>query len=309
MQAFRQVKLDWRLKAAAFRFFDAVPAGQFLYYLTQRYVTRTFPRRLAEHDAWQIEHARTFQKWWMAEVSRARLFEFGAGWDLHSSLVQWCYGVNDQLSVDVTRLARPEQINHAIDHLRQHRPPGAVRIPQVRVTHQFERELLDHYGIRYAAPLDARATRLPDNSIDLVCTTSVLEHVPPDALRGILQECHRICRDGAVMSHVIDYTDHYAHSDAAITAYNFLRFSDPAWKRYNPAIHYQNRLRHHQYGELFRAAGFAVLAERAQQPENGETQLAVVPLAPAFQHLTTDQLLPGTGHWILVKNATAVRAD
>jgi SAM-dependent methyltransferase len=303
------LKLDWRVKAAAFRIFDSVPGGRYLHYLTQRYVTRTFPRNLSEHDRWQIEHARTFQEHWPGDRATARLFEFGAGWDLHSSLVQWCYGVNDQLSVDLTRLARPEQINHAIDHLRRRPLPGVVRIPEARVSDRFEEELQDHYGIRYAAPFDARATGLPDNSIDLVCTTSVLEHVPPDALRGILQECHRICRDGAVMSHVVDYTDHYAHSDASITPYNFLRFPDGEWERYNPAIHYQNRLRHHQYGELFLAAGFDVLVERAHQPENGETQLRSVPPAPAFQRMTADQLLPGTGHWVLVKNPTGARAD
>lgn len=301
MKAFRRFKLDWKKKAAAFRVFNTLPGGERLYYLTQRYVTRTLPRNLAEHTRWQVEHALTFRRFFQGDIAAARLFEFGAGVDLHSSLVQWCYGVNDQIVVDISRLARPDLINLAVRHLRENPPPGSQRVPERVLTGALDDALLRYYGIRYLAPADARHTGLENGSVDLVCTTSVLEHIPAVTLAEILRECRRLCSDRSVVSHVVDYTDHYAHSDTSINIYNFMRFSEADWTRYNPAIHYQNRLRHCEYAELFKNAGFVPLAETAVQPDDGADLIAAVPLSERFRERTQDQLLPRTGHWVLAR--------
>jgi len=304
VDAFRKVKIDWRKKAVAFRAFDVLPGGKQLYYLTQRYVTRTIPRKLANHGKWLFEHARVFRQSHGDDIGKARLFEFGAGLDLFSNIVQWCYGVNDQRVVDIRRWARVELINQVITYLAENPPPGCIRVPEIALTEPFEAPLAQHYGIRYEAPADARRTRLEDGSVDLICTTSVLEHVPVDALRDILRECHRICHPESVSSHVIDYTDHYAHSDASISMYNFLRFTDDEWQRFNPDIHYQNRLRHVDYGQLFRSEGFRVRDEKAVTPDGSEAQLSAVPLAGRFRDMPAAVLLPRTGHWVLGRSSS-----
>ena len=298
-QAFRGFRLDWRAKAAAFRLLTALPGTDHLYYLAQRHVTRTLPRDLAEYGHWQFEHARTFQRHAGVDITRARLFEFGAGWDLHSSFVQWCYGVNHQVVVDISRLARIELINLVIDHLRHSPPPGSTRVPEIALTDPLEESLQRLYGIRYVAPGDARKTGLESGSVDLICTTSVLEHVPAGVIAEIMRECNRLCHAGSVMSHVIDYTDHYAHSDGSINIYNFMRFSETEWARYNPPIHYQNRLRHFEYGRMFEAAGFVAVAETSLQRDDASSLLSGVPLAAPFRTLSEEQLLPATGHWVL----------
>lgn len=299
--AFRKVHIGWRTKAAAFRLFDSLPAGRRAYYLAQRYITRTIPRSLADPCGWAVEHAHTFRSRFSGDIGPARLFEFGAGWDLFNSLVQWCYGANDQVVVDIDRWARADQINHAIRHLQTAPPPGVQRVPAVPVDGAFERTLAAHYGIHYHAPHDARATGLADGAVDLICTTSVLEHVPVDALHEILRECHRICSARAVISHVIDYSDHYAHSDPAITFYNFLRFSDREWRRFNPRLHYQNRLRHFEYGELFERHGFVIAEQRAASTTQAHTLLERVPLSERFRGIDPARLAPTTGYWVLRK--------
>ena len=293
------MQIGWRTKAAAFRLFDAMPAGRHLYYLAQRHVTRTLPRDLSEHRRWAVAHANAFRARYDGDLGRARLFEFGAGWDLFNSLVQWCFGVNRQLVVDVVRWARADQINHAIRYLRDNPPPSAHRLPATGVDDAFEASLSAQYGIEYRAPSDARATALDTGGIDLICTTSVLEHVPPAALHEIMRECHRISRPGAISSHVVDYSDHYAHSDRAITPYNFLRFADRDWSRYNPALHYQNRLRHFEYGEIFEQNGFAIVSETATEPKHAGQLLAHVPLSDRFRGMPPGRLTPTTGHWVL----------
>ena len=87
--AFRKFKISWKLKAAAFNFLDAAPFGEVLYYLLQRYVTKTVPRQLApteETGAAQISHAHSFLQRG-AHLKEATLFEFGAGWDLYSNII------------------------------------------------------------------------------------------------------------------------------------------------------------------------------------------------------------------------------
>ena len=296
----RRFQLGWKKKAAAFRVFDAVPGGDTLYYLTQRHITRTIPRNLAEADGWQIEHARSFRRFFTGDPDRARLFEFGAGWDLHSNLVQWCFGLNYQTVVDIKRLAKPELVNHTIEHLRRNPPRGATRLPETAISHPLEESLSRAYGIEYVAPSDARRTSLLDGSVHLICTTSVLEHIPVETLRQIMRECRRIAGSGAIMSHVIDYTDHYAHSDPSIDEYNFLRYSDEEWARFNPAIHYQNRLRHAEYGEIFREAGFVPLVEHVVEPK-GSIGRQDIMLADRFRGMPAAQLLVRTGHWVLAR--------
>ena len=246
-----------------------------------------------------MAHAAAFRRWWGPDLSGACLYEFGAGWDLFNNVVQWCCGVNRQLVIDLRRWARPDQINHAIRYLRDHPPAEAVRLPEHFVTPAFDADLRRWYGIEYHAPADARHTPFPDDSIDLVCTTSVLEHVPAAALEAILQETSRLCGPRAISSHVVDYSDHYAHADPAITIHNFLRFSEEEWRPYNPDLHSQNRLRHHEYGELFQRTGFEPLDVHAVTPPDAEALLAAVPLHERFQRMPAASLAVRTGHWVL----------
>ena len=117
------------------------------------------------------------------------------------------------------------------------------------------------YGIQYNAPADAANTDLADGSIDVCISTATLEHIPEDSICKILSELHRIIKDGGLVSAVIDYSDHYSHTDGSISMLNFLKYSEDKWERYNHRSHYQNRLRHDRYIELFKENGFNLLQE------------------------------------------------
>jgi SAM-dependent methyltransferase len=119
---------------------------------------------------------------------------------------------------------------------------------------------LDLCGITYIAPGDAANTGLPAGSIDYHTSYTVFEHIPADTLRKILQEGLRIIKHDGLFVHLIDYSDHFAHSDRGITAVNFLRYSDQDWERIaGSRYNYMNRLRHDDYISLFEAAGYEML--------------------------------------------------
>lgn len=303
---------DWRLKALAFRVLEHMPLQRTAYTLLQRYVTRSYPRELSptrESSASQQHHLRAFREHF-GPIDEARLFEFGAGWDLYGNLVFWTLGINHQTVMDLSRWVRPGFVNGAIRHLQQEPPEGAVRTPRALLPEgpDFDRDLERAYGIRYLAPADARDTRLPAGSIDLVATTSTLEHVPLPDLRAILKETRRLCHDRSVVSHVVDYSDHFAHGDDQINVYNFLRFRSEQWERFNTSFHHQNRLRHRDFRPIFEEAGFAVIEEHAEHDADAREQLASVPLAEDFLHYRTEEILPRVGRFVLRASAGRGRA-
>ncbi len=106
---------------------------------------------------------------------------------------------------------------------------------------------------------DARSTGLPDQSVDLILSNTTLEHIPQRTLAGILNELHRILKPEGIMSHLIDMSDHYEHTDHNITPYHFLQYDPRTWKKFNSPFIYQNRLRLSDYEQLIEETGFEAL--------------------------------------------------
>jgi hypothetical protein len=292
MAAFRSFEIDWRTKATAFNMLDHMPFGERVYYLLQRYVTKTLPRKLAPTTSCARLHVAHVERMraLLGDIAEIKLMEFGAGWDLYSNLLMYCLGINCQSVLDIRRWAKPEAINSVIKHLQVDPPAGCLRVPTKLVSSSgLEDQLASHYGIHYLAPFDARNTGLPGASIDVIVTTSVLEHIPLPVCAEILAECRRLISRRGIMRHTIDYSDHYSHSDSKISAYNYLSFSDREWQRHNPGIHFQNRARTRDYRDLFIASDFEILEE--QEWMGREAELANVTLAGRFRTMSQPELL------------------
>ena len=153
-------------------------------------------------------------------------------------------------------------------------------------------EVDERLGIAYLAPRDARNTGLAAESIDFVSSTDTCEHIPEDDLARIFRECHRLLRPGGAFSCRIDLQDHYAYFDRSLSKYNFLRYSEGAWRLVNSPLHFQNRLRSPDYLQLVRGAGFEVLVERPSGPgKDGLEKLRRMPLAPRFRNGYTPEEL------------------
>jgi ubiquinone/menaquinone biosynthesis C-methylase UbiE len=162
-------------------------------------------------------------------------------------------------------------VNDVISRLQRLKRDGCcARVPErwvaPRANRLFLEQLQDYYGIKYLAPFDARDTQLAVSSVDCITSTNTLEHIPLGDIKAILRECRRILKDDGLMSFRIDYQDHYSYFDGSISAYNFLQYSERQWKVFNPALHYQNRLRHRDYLALVTEAGFSVLEENVESP-------------------------------------------
>ena len=291
--------MRWLAKAALQRGLGALPEGERLNFVFQRYVLRSLPAgeaALRQKFARAVQHLGAYREHGPGIApEEACFYEFGAGWDLAIPLAYALLGVGRQVLVDIRSSARVELVNATIASFERLRGElegefqqelRALGGPVAEVA-----ELDPQYGIRYLAPRDARATGLPEASVEFVSSTDTCEHIPETDLAAIFRECHRLLRPGGAFSCRIDLQDHYAYFDPTLSRYNFLRFSDRAWGVVNSPLHYQNRLRSPDYLRLVREAGFELAVEKPSRPsETGLEELRGLPLAPRFRSYPLDEL-------------------
>lgn len=284
---------DWRLKAAIQTVLSVVPQGHRLNYLLQRHVTRTLPVSDAELRSQAMKamrHLDAYQRLRGRPPRELELYEFGAGWDLVIPLTYYALGVDRQVIVDIRPLARSDLVVDASQRLGALMEPLRFARPPRPIDPQHLMESLHTMGIDFRAPMDARATGLPSASVDLITSTDVLEHVPPADIVAILRECRRILRPDGLVRARVDYQDHYWYFDARIGPYHFLRHSEDRWHRFNPPLHYQNRLRHPQLLALVHEAEFDIVEDDHQRPTAEDLgQLAAVRRAPGVAEMPLEE--------------------
>jgi SAM-dependent methyltransferase len=280
------------------------------HYAFQRYVTKSLPSSdeyfLSEYRAAE-RHVAAFERYASRPLPDATFYEFGAGFDLMIPLLFYALGVDCQFLVDIRPLVKPVLVNDVIGKFRRHRSSMNLRripVQTIDPRSDYLTAIRETYGIDYRAPQDARRTSLADGSVDCVTSTNTLEHIAPDDIRQILRECHRVLRPGGVVSFRIDFQDHYSYFDRRISAYNFLRYSDRSWRLFNPPLHYQNRLRHRDYIEMLRSAGFAI---REDHPGTGGAddmlRLRELPLDARFQGYSVEELAVTNAHLVATKDS------
>ena len=98
-----------------------------------------------------------------------------------------------------------------------------------------------------------------------------------------MKDCRRILCFSGICRFRIDYSDYYAHSDRAISEYNFPRFPDTLGCLLSLSpCHYQNRLRHRDLEELFQGAGFEILENEPEQNADDRGEFEKVSLAAKY---------------------------
>jgi SAM-dependent methyltransferase len=280
-------ELNWKLKGTVFRLIQPLPGRQTLYRLLQRFITGnafvTINETLLRLHRYQVAN--------YLQGPRGIAVEFGGGRDLITPLLLSQTDATGIHVFDIDRLSSTEQVNNAIRQLRVTEPG---EWPEVT---DCDADLVRKYRVHYHAPGDARAMGLPDGSVSYICSTSVLEHIPLADIEQILKECARVAANDAIFSHVIDYADHYVYSDSSISLFNFYRFDEREWRWWNPPAHYQNRMRHSDFVQLFERFGLSTLETVIS--EAPPDSLANVPLAEPFRRYSLRDLLINSAYFVL----------
>jgi SAM-dependent methyltransferase len=262
--------MRWTRKAKIQKACALLPGGDVLYRQIQRRYGRLSPdpfKRLPQHAA--MLH-RLAELGFRAEG--ARCLEVGTGHLPTAPLAFYLLGAAEVVTVDLHRRLDTDLTTAMIRRLVE-AGDGIAELYQGLVDPaRFHERLatldalpsgspadLQTLGVHYAAPGDAARMPDEDGTFDLSFSMTVLEHVTPPALAAILAESRRVLRPDGYAAHLIDPSDHFAHTDDGITRINFLRFSERQWHKIGGnEFSYCNRLRAPDLERFFTDAGFAI---------------------------------------------------
>jgi len=229
--------MNFKLKSAVQWIMSVLPGSVRLNRSMQLYVTKSLPISEAEllaRRSFAEKHISCYSK--IVGRPPATILDLGSGSDLAIPVLMAGNGRKVTAS-DVSRLAFEELIRNILSRV------GADSLSDLDVDY-----------IVYDPP----RLPFPDDSFDLITSTSVLEHVPVDQIEQLAAELHRVLRPGGVSTHHIAHKDHWSDSDPSIHDMNYLRYDERQWRRFNPPLLHQNRLLSSQYVEIFSRHGFSV---------------------------------------------------
>ncbi len=296
--------MHWRIKGLIQKALGPLPGGDALHYRLQRRFggLRDFRREFAiKIDDWKIMIAQLRAH--DIDIRGAELLEIGTGWYPTFPFACHLAGAARVHTYDLNRHLKPDLVRRCAAGLAEFLPAIAeaagANSDDVRARHaalmialgdgdDLERATGD--GVRYHAPADATATGLPADSVDLVFSNSVLEHVAPSLLAPLYAESRRILRPDGAMFHSVNCGDHYAYADRKVHQLNYLQFSDRQWAFWNNRFLYQNRLRAHQFVDAAREAGFGIALDTSTPRPQRLEQLRAMTVAPQFAHLPPEKL-------------------
>ena len=123
-----------------------------------------------------------------------------------------------------------------------------------------------HWPVRFIQ-YDGRRLPNRDDSVDLIVSKSVLEHVPAEGVPALLSEMYRVLRPGGVVAHSVDLRDHMRISGDLHTFGDWLdalRYSDRVFDAmFSRRSTFINRWRTPEWREALLEAGFQIRAWEA----------------------------------------------
>ena len=242
-----------------------------------------------------------------------RVLELGTGWHAVFPVAMFLAGADEIWTWDIARLLKRHRLQQALKHFvsrarnnrlselfPQARPERVAQLAEAAAEDWSDPyALLRQLNIR-AMVGDARYSKLPGGTIDLIASTEVMEYIPRDVLLGLLCEFRRAASPQGVMSHEVDMIDEYSYFDSSITPFNFLKFSDRAWRLINNPLIPLSRLRVSDFRECFREAGFTLVEEVVTRGD--PKALVMVRLAPRFTCYDPSDLLILTAWFVARPN-------
>lgn len=249
-------------------------------------------------------------------LPESTVLEIGSGWYPTLPICFSLCGVKKITTVDLNQHMNAQLTFKALQSLSNHIEDisSAAGVPMAIVQSRYDEfsstrtlnELLEVARIEYLAPADAaRLPSVPNSSLDIVYSNSVLEHVPRDVIPSIMTETRRTLKDDGLMIHAVACNDHYAHFDRSISFVNYLSYDKDQWQFWNNSLQFQNRMRAPEFLEMADRCGFRVLHEaRAIRPGTREA-LATMRVSREFAHFSVEDLAATTVDFVARKKITA----
>jgi SAM-dependent methyltransferase len=276
---FAKSHLPWRLKILAKLVLARIPASPDTW------------RRLSVFRHGEMEDPEYAWEVAQLHVGRVRAhglrdgyvaLELGPGDTVSSALINATLGANKTILVDVAAFASRDLAPYR--NLAAFLSSLGLQPPDLERVASFE-QLLQASKAEYLTGGLKSLEAVPTESVDLIWSHAVLEHVRRNDFGPTIRETRRVLRQDGFASHRIDLRDHLAE------ALNSLRFRESVWESGLMASSgfYTNRLRCSQLLEEFKNAGFVVAELEAMKWPKLPTGRRK--LAEPFRTMAEDDLL------------------
>lgn len=241
-----------------------------------------------------------------------KLVELGTGWTHWEALFTRCFYDVEITLFDVWDnrqfdgfIAYAEKLREGLA-ARTARAPDQVEkavalLDEVIAMPHFD-AIYRRLGFRYLIDATGSLAAIGDDSIDLIISSDVLEHVDRDAMPLLAADMMRILRPGGMASQQIVPADHLTIYDRSVNAKNYLQYSDLQWKMFfENGVQYINRLQHSDFVRIFTDAGFELVVDEI----TSKADISALKIHPRFAGYSQDDLRGVVSTIIARKRAVA----
>ncbi len=177
------------------------------------------------------------------------ILEVGPGDGISTALIAASFGASSIL-IDADNFAKKD-ISYLVK-LSNFLKKKGLNCPDVYISDTLE-EVLFKCNSRYLTKGLESFYSLQENSVDLIFSQAVLEHVYKSDFFYLIREFYRICKLDGICSHQVDLRDHLGGG------LNNLRFSEDLWESefFKKSGFYTNRIQFEEMIEIFNKVGFS----------------------------------------------------
>jgi len=242
-------QINWRLKSLIYWFLYFTFLKKILFFIQKKITKRAYSSIGVMLYAYKL-HFNSLKKY-----KSKKILEFGAGKSLEQNIylsIKFNNRIN-QTVIDIDKMIDFNLLNFAKNQLQK-----KIKLsPKLKYIKNLK-DLQNFLNIKYYAPINIIDLNEKKN-FDAIISTNVIEHISKKNFEIILEKFRKIVKNNGILSFLIDYSDHYSHTDKNISSTNFLKYSELEFKKYNTPLLFQNRLRHYDYIDIFKNKKFKIL--------------------------------------------------
>ena len=245
------LQINWKIKAILYKILSVLKLEKTLFFIQKKITKR------AKIDINDIKYYWKNHLKYLKSQKSINIIEFGAGKSLEQN-IYLNYEFDNNLSqtvIDLSSMLDIGLFNEANKQIAKvlniNKKPYVKNINDIK----------NLFNIQYLAPCDIKEIENKKMVFDSCISSTTLEHLSLKQLSDTFLRLKKIIKKDGIISSLIDYSDHYSHTDRNIGALNFLKFDQNEWKKFNNVYLFQNRLRHQDYRNFFLKHNFEILEE------------------------------------------------
>jgi len=148
-------------------------------------------------------------------------------------------------------------------------------------------DIYEILNITYLIDETGSLKNVSDDSIDLIYSSDVLEHIPIKSVGSLFKDMHRVLKVNGLSAHWVVPFDHLTIYDSSLNGKNYLQYSEKKWKLlFENKVQYINRLQMSEWVELFNKHSFKLIHCFVEQ----RTDISELHVSNRFSHLSNDDL-------------------